>query len=119
MADQVEQIEQATSVFQVRLDIAELKGMFTQVIQDHGRRIEEVSKAADSLRVDLTAVKDNAGTAIALTNTAVTQNTSAIADIRGDVADVKAKQDNALAKTAQIFGPIIAVAALFWSILGK
>lgn len=119
MVDQAPSAEQVSSVFQVRLDIAELKGMFSQVIQDHGRRIEEVTKSTDSLRTDLTAVKDNGNRAISETNTAVTQNTSAIADIRGDVADVKSKQDNALAKTAQIFGPIIAIAALIWAIVGK
>lgn len=114
-------------VTQVRLDIAELKGMVNVVINEHTRRIAEQETVAKQLRTDLTAVNDNIHQRI---NTlmeqgnqrggemqqAITTNQANITDIKADIVEIQNRQVGTGLRLASYTSPVISFFALLISI---
>ena len=104
---------------QVRVDISEIKGIMNTIVLSHGEQIRGLNDGQKQLRVDLTAVKDNATkeiTAVSVVANAAAEN---IKDIREDVKSVNEKQNATFGKVLQVVSPIIAAGALIWAVLGK
>jgi hypothetical protein len=110
--------DESGTLIGVQLNIAKIEGMLTQVLTTYSAQIEENKKNTVQLRVDLTAVKDNADRKAGELSTKVTQNTSAIADIRDDIVQVRTKQDASFGKAMLIASPGISILALIWNVVG-
>lgn len=114
------------TIGQVRVELAELRGMMTTVVADHGRRITDLDAGQRQLRTDLTAVNENLNATISRLlsegnkkaseiQTAVTTNTANIADMRNDVTALETKQSGFGSRVATYVSPFLATAALFFT----
>lgn len=103
---------------QIQVQLGVLQGTVNTLLTALGNRVTNNEEETKQLRVDLTAVKDNGIAADESLRNSITQNTSAIAELRSDVAKVEQKQDNSWVKTGAILSPFVAVAALVWNVLG-
>lgn len=111
------------TIGQVRVELAELRGMMTTVISDHGRRLTELEHSTIQLRTDLTAVNNNILEKISgllsdgnkrgndITNQ-LTANTSNIADMKADIVDIQAKNHSAGTRIATYITPVLSAVAL-------
>lgn len=114
------------TIGQVRVELAELRGMMTTVVTDHGRRITGLEDVTTKIRGDLTAVNDNLHSKIATLlesgnkraaeiEKQITTNTANITELRQDVTTVESKQYGLGARVAQYVSPVLATAALFFA----
>lgn len=106
------------SMGQIQVQIGVLQGTVNSLLGLLTHRVTGVEETAKELRKDLTAVKDNGITSVNSLHTLVTQNTSALTEIRSDLVEVKDKQNAALGKALAIASPIVAVCALIWNVVG-
>lgn len=114
------------TIGQVRVELAELRGMMTTVVADHSRRITDVEKGATQLRTDLTAVNDGINSRISqllaegnlrgqAIQTDITKNTQAIIEVNKDIAEIQQRQMGFGMRIAAYVSPIVAVAALLFT----
>lgn len=114
------------TIGQVRVELAELRGIMTTVVNDHSRRITEVETTTRQLRTDLTVVNDQINNKIATLLEAgnkrgsemdqrITTNTANILDLKGDVSSVVEKQFGLGQRVATYISPILAIAALIFT----
>lgn len=106
------------SMVQIQIQLGTLQGTINSLLGTLTHRVTGAEEAARELRTDLTHVKDNGIESVNALKTLVTQNTSAITEIRSDVTDVKEKQNATMGKVVQILSPILATLALIWAVLG-
>jgi esterase/lipase len=109
--------DEHNTVTQVRIDIAKIEGMLTQVILDHSRRIEDNAGDIKQVRNDLTAVKDQSNNSVSNLSARVDVSIDNIKDIRSDISSIQLRLDNALAKSAVVLSPIIAIGTLIYTIV--
>ena len=111
------------TIGQVRVDVAELKGILTTIVTDYGRRLVDLETAGRQLRVDLTIVKDNLDNRIntlvekgnetaARVKTDVANNAAKIEDVRKDIDELHQKQFNLGTRVATYISPFISSLAL-------
>jgi histidinol dehydrogenase len=111
--------DEHNTVTQVRIDIAKIEGMLTQVILDHSRRIDANDADIKLVRNDLSAVKDNGNSALSALSARVDVSIDNIKDIRTDVSAIQTRLDNALAKSITVLSPIIAIGTLIYTIVAQ
>lgn len=109
----------ADTITGVRIDIARLEGLLSGFLTDGVRRIEHNEKSTEKLRTDLTAVKENCHTEVAAVSARVNINAENIREIRDDVKEIRDKQNASFGRIIVVVSPLIAAAALLWSIFGK
>lgn len=124
----------------VQVQLGEIKGILTTVVNEHSRRIAESEAFGRQLRIDLTAVNDNAikrtadlkaevntmaetgrkegNLILQELNTKVTTNTNHIHELREDQKEIKEKQNATFGRVMLVLSPIIAAAALLWNVVG-
>ena len=124
----------------IQIQLGRIEGTLNTIVSEHGRRILDTEGSTRQLRFDLTAVKENATREVTELATKiadvfekakaegnetrrqieerVTTNKNNIEEIRGDVQELKDKQNAAFGKAMLIVSPLIAVAALIWNVTG-
>jgi hypothetical protein len=100
-------MEQGT-LFSVSIALAEIKGILTTSLSDHGRQIADNKKTSEEIRNDLTAVANM-----------TTTHSANISDIRQDVSDIRDKQNNHWSRFAVAASSMVAIAGFLWSIFGR
>lgn len=119
--------------------LGEIKGILNTIVNEHARRLTDLDSETKQLRVDLTAVKEEAGKAITTLSdkiqlkwdAAVAQGNiqlnditskiatmqSGIADNRQDIKDIVDKNHGTLGKVTVVISTCVAVLALVWQII--
>lgn len=125
----------------MQIQLGEIKGILNTIVTEHARRISDLDKSHVQMRFDLTAIKTEAkkdvgdlaeklnnmaikshedgGKILQELNKDITTNKNNIAELRGDIIEVKDKQNAGFGKVVMILSPILAFVALLWNILGK
>jgi uncharacterized protein HemX len=107
VSDSNNPMEQGT-LFSVSMALAEIKGILTTSLSDHGRQIADNKKTSEEIRTDLTTVANK-----------TTTHEANISDIRQDVTDIRDKQNNHWTRFAATASSLVAVAAFLWSVFGR
>lgn len=111
-------VEADNTITQVRVDIGELKGILNTVVISHAGLIKDLQSGQDKLRVDLTAVKDNANDAIQKVAQVANTNTANIITLTSDVKDVENKQNSSGTRVLAVIAGIVGAAGLLWNVIG-
>lgn len=120
-------MEGQDTIGQVRVDVAELKGILTTIVTDYGRRLVDLETAGRQLRIDLTAVKDQMdnriNTLVEKGNTAaadirkeLTTNTNNIKELQQGLVDIRTRQFSLGTRLATYISPFIAGLSLLVSL---
>ena len=122
----------------VNEQLGEIKGILNTIVAEHARRLTDLDSETKQLRVDLTAVKDEAAKAIVslsdriqtkwdeassrgnlelnrITADMATMNSS-ITENRQDIKDLNDKNHNSLSRVTVVVSTVVAVLALVWQI---
>lgn len=111
-------LEDNNNLTQLRVDVGEIKGILVTVVAAHAERLGKVEADDRQMRIDLTAVKNNADMAHSALALLVEANKNKIAEVAVDTQEVKDKQNGATQRTVLILSPFIAIGSLVWNILG-
>lgn len=111
-------MEDNNNLTQLRVDVGEIKGILVTVVAAHAERISKVESENRQLRVDLTAVRNNADASIAALALLVEANKNKIAEVAVDTQEVKDKQNSTAQRTTMVLSPVIAAGALAWNVIG-
>lgn len=122
----------------VNEQLGEIKGILNTIVAEHARRLTDLDSETKQLRVDLTAVKDEAAKAIVslsdriqtkwddatsrgnielnkITSEMATMNSSIIEN-RQDIKDLNEKNHSSLSRFTVVVSTVVAVLALVWQI---
>lgn len=98
--------EQADATLQVRLDVAEMKGMLTMALQNHGERILGLEADRDKINTRL----NEKARRLAITE-------AELKDTRQDVTQLQARADGQFGKSLQTLVATVAAGGLVLSLL--
>lgn len=126
---------------QMQIQLGEIKGILNTIVTEHARRLADQESNSRQMRLDLDAVKNEANKGIEtlndklmqmaikgqedgakhLTNLneAITTNKNHIAEIRGDVTELKSHNSASWGKVMSVVAVLVSVAALIWQVTGK
>lgn len=129
-----------TVLVSMQIQLGEIKGILNTIVTEHARRIGDSENNLRQVRFDLDAVKTEAkkdvgDLATRLTNMAtkasedgnkilldlnrdITTNKSNISELKGDMTEVKEKQNSSTNRVLAVLAGIVGVASLLWNMIG-
>lgn len=126
---------------QMQIQLGEIKGILNTIVTEHARRLADQESNSRQMRMDLDAVKNEANKGIetlndklmqmaikgqedgarhlATINEGITTNRNNIAEVKGDVAELKSHNNASWGKVISVVAILVSGAALVWQVLGK
>lgn len=126
---------------QMQIQLGEIKGILNTIVTEHARRLADQESNSRQMRMDLDAVKNEANKGIetlndklmqmaikgqedgarhlTTINEGITTNRNNIAEVKGDVAELKSHNNASWGKVISVVAILVSGAALVWQVLGK
>lgn len=126
---------------QMQIQLGEIKGILNTIVTEHARRLADQESNSRQMRMDLDAVKNEANKGIetlndklmqmaikgqedgarhlTAINEGITTNRNNIAEVKGDVAELKSHNNASWGKVISVVAILVSGAALVWQVLGK